>query len=122
MQGKTHLVVGTAATMAVLHPDHVPELICGTAIAAIGTLICDVDSDLSESNQKGSIAVGIGFIVLLLLMLIEHKWNIGITDFLLDNSNILRFIIGLVLFLVVCIFGKLHAHRTFMHSFLAGVI
>lgn len=122
MQGKTHLVVGTAVTMAVLHPDNVPELIGGTAIAALGTLICDVDSDSSESNQKGSIAVGIGFIALLLLMLIEHKWNMGITDFLLNNSNIIRFIIGLVLFLVVCIFGKLHAHRTFMHSFLAGVI
>lgn len=119
MQGKTHLVVGTAVTLAVMHPDNVPELLCGAGLAAVGSLISDADVGTSESSQKGAIATGIGFLLTLILVLIEAKWDIGIARYLLSKSNVLRMVLGIIIVLIICLFGKAHPHRTFMHSLLA---
>ena len=43
----------------------------------------------------------------------------GLVQTILQNSSIVRILLGVALFLVVCAFGKETPHRSFMHSFTA---
>lgn len=49
--GKTHMVVGIAATMAVTHPKNAPELVLAVGVGAFGALISDIDVGTSESHR-----------------------------------------------------------------------
>ena len=43
MLGKTHFAVGMASALAILQPQTLPVLITGTAAAAVGGMISDID-------------------------------------------------------------------------------
>lgn len=119
MLGKTHLAVGIATAITIIQPSTVPELIVGISAAAIGSLISDIDIDSTEAHREADriIAGAIGLVVL--IAAIEKYFNIGITQRLLANSNMVRIIIGTLVFLVIMAYGKQTKHRTFMHSLLA---
>ena len=52
MTGKTHLAIGTATAVCLLHPGTPMEWVIGTAAAAVGSVICDVDVSTSNSHEK----------------------------------------------------------------------
>ena len=52
MTGKTHLAIGAAAAVCLLHPASPREWVISTAAAAVGSVICDVDVSTSNSHEK----------------------------------------------------------------------
>ena len=52
MLGKTHMAVGVAASLLLLQPRTLPELILGAGAAAVGSVISDIDCGTSESSRR----------------------------------------------------------------------
>lgn len=116
MTGKTHLAVGTAVTLFVTQPQNIKELILCLGITSIGSVISDIDASTSESHKKVNNTIGIAVLATFLCVCIEFIWNVGIGTYFLNNSNSIRLIGGIGIFLIVCAFGKEQPHRSFMHS------
>ena len=55
MLGKTHLTVGVAASLTILQPESLPELVVGISAAAIGALISDIDIDSTQAHRNANL-------------------------------------------------------------------
>ena len=120
--GKTHMVVGIAATMAVTHPKNAPELVLAVGVGAFGALISDIDVGTSESHRDADKIVILSVTVLAAAFALDYFFQAGIVDRVLRGSGYGRIIAGISLFICICAFGKEQPHRSFMHSFLALVL
>ena len=117
MMGKTHFAVGTATTLLLLHPQTVKSTLLCAGTAAICSCICDVDVS-SSGSHKGMTKFCIGFgLVALILGVLDWRCEIGLRNYLMNNSSILRMLLGIVLLMGICLFGETQPHRTFLHSF-----
>jgi inner membrane protein len=122
MLGKTHLAVGIAASMLVVHPSTLPELVIGVGAAAVGAVISDIDVGTTESHRDADIISTIAVIAVVAVLVLDKVFNIGVYEILKERSNMARVILGALAFIGVCAFGKEQPHRSFMHSFLALII
>jgi len=122
MLGKTHMVIGIAATLAVTDPRTLTGMVLAIGGGAIGALISDIDVSSSASHREADriIALAIGMALGVLVM--DKFLHTGIIAAVLKDSGKLRCLIGIVLFIVICAFGKEQPHRSFMHSFLALIL
>lgn len=119
MLGKTHMAVGIALALAVTRPQSLPEIILASGTGAFGALIPDIDIRPSKL-YKGVGRIAESAVILLLLVIItDFITRSGVTGRILADINISRFVAGLLLFTVICAFGKEQPHRSFTHSFLA---
>ncbi len=122
MLGKTHMVVGIAAALTITQPATIPELILSIGGGSFGALISDIDSGTSDSHRDADrITLLTGAIVAGALAM-DYFFHAGIVDRILQNSGYEHIIIGVLLFIGICAFGKEQPHRSFMHSFLALVL
>ena len=97
MMGKTHFAVGTATTLLLLHPQTVKSTLLCAGTAAICSCICDVDVS-SSGSHKGMTKFCIGFgLVALILGVLDWRCEIGLRNYLMNNSSILRMLLGIVL-------------------------
>lgn len=119
MLGKTHMAVGVAATMAYTQPKSVPELILAVGIGSLGALISDIDVETSESYHDADKITMFSVIVVLAVFALDHFFHTGISSRVIRSSGYGRIIVGILLFIGICAFGKEQPHRSFMHSFLA---
>lgn len=119
MLGKTHMAVGTAASLLILRPATLSELILGTGAAMIGSVISDIDIGTSDSHREADKIVAFTAFTVILVFLAESIWDIGIYQKLLSNSSIMQAAPSVAAFFVICAIGKEQPHRSFMHSFLA---
>lgn len=119
MLGKTHMAVGVAVTMAVTQPKNVPELVLAVGLGAFGALISDIDVGTSESHHDADKITILAAIVILAVLALDHFFHTGIIDRVVKSSGYGRIILGVLLFIGICAFGKEQPHRSFMHSFLA---
>ena len=122
MLGKTHLAVGTAVTLTVLQPDTVPKLIIGLGASIIGAVISDIDVGSSQASKEANKIIAISILTVIAIILMESFGHMGVIKVIQNNSNWTRLFIGMAGFIVVCIFGKMQPHRSFMHSILALAI
>lgn len=119
MLGKTHFVVGIAATMAVTQPANISELVLSVGVGGLGALISDIDVGTSESHKDADKITILSIIVVIGALAVDYFFNTGIVDRVVRNSGYGRIIAGILLFIGTCAFGKEQPHRSFMHSFLA---
>lgn len=122
MTGKTHMAVGTAATLALVQPTGIRGIVVTTAAAIIGSVISDIDVSTSESHRDVNKIIVITAFVLAAVAILDNYMNIGIVGYIHRNSGLARIITGLLAFLGMCIFGQTQPHRSFMHSAIAVVI
>ena len=111
MLGRTHFFVGTAVSLAVLHPQSMSSLVAGAGAAAIGSMISDVDKIMAA-------VIAVSAVVIIL----DYKFHVGIYNRLMRDSSIARLLTGVLGFLVICLYGRDTPHRSFMHSFLGAVM
>lgn len=116
MTGKTHLAVGVLTACAVTRPQSIPEIVLCVGTAAVGALISDVD--VTHSNAKNSLHQIIGMIVgaVVLMVAINMIFDIDLYSRLDKSSSIYRMIVGVLIFIGICVFGERTPHRSFMHS------
>ena len=119
MTGKTHISVAMAATLLLTQPKSIKELVVCLGVTSVGAVISDIDVSTSESHEVIDKVLGIVIIAAIALGFVEYKWDVGIVTFFKNNSSIIRLIVGVMVFLGICVFGKNQPHRSFMHSALA---
>ena len=122
MLGKTHMVVGMAATIAITQPTNIPELILAVGGGTLGALISDIDVGTSESHHEADKITIFSVIVVLAVLVLDYFFSTGIINKVVRNSGYGRIIAGVFLFIGICAFGKEQPHRSFMHSLLALVL
>lgn len=122
MLGKTHMAVGIASTLAVTQPGNITEMVLAVGVGALGGLISDIDVGTSESHRDADKIVFLSAIVVLAVILIDHFLQTGIASRVIQSSGYGRVIIGALLLIGICAFGKEQPHRSFMHSFLALIL
>ena len=118
MECKTHIVCANALALAFVRPDSPTSLLLTLAAATIGGTISDID--VSDKEDKGYIiSYGIVTIIsLLILGILEFVFHIGIHDWILNNSSYPKIIVCFILSALLCFYGYLKPHRSFLHSFL----
>ena len=120
MLGKTHMAVGVAASLMLLQPRTLPELILGAGAAAVGSVISDIDCGTSESSRRADQIIFVSETIVIGIAAVEAHWHLGLYQRLMSNSSVSRIVLACAAFLAVCAYGKKTPHRSFLHSFLAG--
>ena len=122
MLGRTHFFVGTAVSLAVLHPQSMSSLVAGAGAAAIGSMISDVDSGTSQAHQEADKIMAAVIAVSAVVIILDYKFHVGIYTRLMRDCSIARLLTGVLGLLVICLYGRDTPHRSFMHSFLGAVM
>lgn len=120
MLGKTHMAVGVAASLLLLQPHTLPELILGAGTAAVGSVISDIDCGTSESSRRADQIIFVLETIVIGIVVVESHWHLGLYQRLMSNSSVSRIVLACAAFLAICAYGKKTPHRSFFHSFLAG--
>ena len=120
MLGKTHMAVGVAASLLLLQPHTLPELILGAGTAAVGSVISDIDCRTSESSRRADQIIFVLETIVIGIVVVEAHWHLGLYQRLMSNSSVSRIVLACAAFLAICAYGKKTPHRSFFHSFLAG--
>lgn len=79
MLGKTHMAVGVAASLLLLQPRTLPELILGAGTAAVGSVISDIDCGSSESSRRADQITFVLETIVIGIVVVEAH---GIWDFI----------------------------------------
>lgn len=120
--GKTHFMVGTAASLLLTQPRSAGELMLAFGVGGIGALIPDIDVDTSGSHKYADKLVAASVVIIAALFAAEKLFSAGIINSITSDSSCARIAIGLILCIAICAFGKQQPHRSFMHSILALVL
>ena len=121
MTKRTHLVAGTAITLGIIKPTNILGLVICLVTSSIGGVISDIDVSTSKSRGELYKIIILSIISVLICIVLEKYFCIGILEILKKQSNIQRIIIGFFTMLFICCFGITTSHRTFMHSII-GII
>lgn len=116
MTGKTHFAVGEAAALLLTHPSTPRELALCIGTAAVGSLICDVDSTTSRSHKELAALLSVSAFAVVVISALELHFDLGILRLLQHQTNAPRILLGLTAFLLICGYGMKLPHRSFMHS------
>lgn len=119
MLGKTHLAVGIATTLAVLPPENPRQLLLEAGAGAVGALISDIDVGTSDSHRDADRMTYLTIGVLAVVVALDHFCGMGIVQQIRQRESLFRIILGILIFVGICAYGKEQPHRSFMHSFLA---
>lgn len=118
MKTTTHIVCSNALALAFVRPDSPSSLLLTLGAATLGGTISDLDVSSKNSHKYASIFTIICSIILIIIGLSELYLHIGINEWILDNSSYFRIISCFFILVLVCYFGYLMPHRSFLHSFL----
>lgn len=122
MLGKTHMMVGIAASVAVTQPATITEMILAVGAGALGALISDIDVGTSGSHRDADKITILSVSVVLSVIALDYFFHTGIINRIIRGNGYGRVIAGILVFIGICTFGKEQPHRSFMHSLLALVL
>lgn len=115
MQGKTHVVVGIAASVLLLWPVGAASFAATAAAGAIGGLLPDVDLLKSNGSKEISTCAAVVFVATATLALVDRVAPYGLLEFLAPSTGPL-YLPGAIGLLVLIAFGVSRPHREFTHS------
>ena len=122
MQGKTHLVIGVALSLAVMRPSTMPALVGGAGIAALGSVISDIDAGQSGAGHDATKVLASIVIAGVLVLLADLYFHLGLYARFLRRGRETGFMLPLLLFILFAAIGMLTRHRSFMHSLPAMIL
>ena len=122
MQGKTHLVIGVALSLAVMRPATMPALVSGAGAAALGSVISDIDAGPSGAGHDATKVVASIVIAGVLVLLADLYFHLGLYARFLRRGRETGFMLPLLLFILFAAIGMLTRHRSFMHSLPAMIL
>lgn len=121
MTGKTHMSVGVGAATVLLPTNDIKTIMGGTALALIGSLLVDIDTEKSEGSVMLKEAAAGVVILVVLGLILNDRYKINILNYILGNKKLDDMIPALGILLIALVIGKVSSHRSFMHS-IVGVI
>ena len=122
MQGRTHLVIGTAIAAALRTSAPLPVLLTGCCAAAVGSLIPDLDADGSKGNRGVSRVAAMILIIFVLTVLLDTYAHLSLYEEIRRQLSGRTGLIAALIFLFICGIGLLGPHRSVMHSITAGCL
>ena len=99
MLGKTHMAVGVAASLLLLQPRTLPELILGAGAAAVGSVISDIDCGTSESSRRADQIIFVSETIIIGIAAVEAHWHLGLYQRLMSNSSVSHIVLACAAFL-----------------------
>ncbi len=121
MMGKTHMVVGMATAIALTTPDTLGGFISAIVGGAVGSCISDIDVNINKHGKDALYTRLIATGLVPIALLIDLIFDGGIVGYMIDCSTANK-VIGVSLFVVMCVIGAMQGHRGFTHSLLALVL
>ena len=131
MQGKTHIAIGVATTLAITQPTTPSILVASIGTAMCASLLPDIDIESSIAHKRTEI-IGTIFGLALATSIIGAICGFFTFDDVMERVKTNNLTIGIVLFLATLSFGLLlpHlkfkkliiGHRTFTHSILSLIL
>lgn len=115
MQGKTHVVVGIAASVLLLRPTVIASFVATAAAGAVGGLLPDIDLLKSNGSKEISRCAGGVFLAVVALAVIDCAAPYGLMGLLAPVEGPLC-LPGAVGLLVLIAIGVSRPHREFTHS------
>ena len=103
----THLSVGVATALAVLRPGNFSECLAVTGIAAVGSVISDIDADQSKVRREADLMLGIGAAVLAAVMIAQTKFHVDLTKYLSGNQTMSERSVAAGVFIILCVIGRM---------------
>lgn len=122
MTKKTHVVCANALALAIMRPTSIKYVAIGMVAASIGSVISDLDITTTKSHKEMDKIILLVLIGILLCVLGDYYYNLGIYNLLLNNTNLLKIVFGCLFFLLTCFYGMHKPHRSFLHSILGLII
>lgn len=119
MLGKTHLVIGISATLAIARPQTISGIVLAAGVGAVGALISDIDVGTSRSHKDADKVTIFAVIAILMVIGLDYFLKMEIINRILNDSGVITIVAGFLIFIGTCAWGKEQPHRSFMHSFLA---
>ncbi len=116
MTGKTHVAAGIAAGLLCTLPDSVTELSIAVGAGYFGGVISDLDIEGSKAQKAYMNVLGSAVLLLADIGVAEQFTNISILSYLWQQASALHCITGILMLLILCVFGSTRKHRTFLHS------
>ena len=105
LTGKTHLTVGTAATILITQPSDWKSFLLCMGAAAVGSCVSDIDVSTSGSHkglQRILILIGLAIVVVSVLDGIFHA---GIWTMIQQKNGLLQSLAGFAMFIAICVYG-----------------
>lgn len=125
MLAKAHIVVGMAAAYSIMRPETAQDAMPVVAGAAIGCLICDLDCENKTERTQAShwriVTWAIAAVALLEDYLIGKEGQTGMCHELATSGSY-AWCIGVVGFVLTCMFACISSHRGFSHSIIALIL
>ena len=121
MNSRTHMLVGAAASVALLRPDGLDTCLVDVAGGLLGGWLCDIDVNSKSAARDSFFGIDI-LLPLSVIALADQLFSLNVTDRLLERVGATT-VTGVCLFALLAVLGsqwkQLCRHRTFMHSLLA---
>ena len=118
MTGKTHLAAALALSFALLRPDTTGACFGTLAGAALGGVICDIDRQPSGNRQAQRVISLTALGIAAAAFAADYATGGGLIDSVFAGAGAIQ-VVGLGLFLTLCLLGVATAHRSFTHSLAA---
>ena len=93
------MAVGVAASLLLLQPHTLPELILGAGTAAVGSVISDIDCGTSESSRRADQIIFVLETIVIGIVVVEAHWHLGLYQRLMSNSSVSRIVLACAAFL-----------------------
>ena len=122
MTCRTHVVCASAATLALMAPETPKLVIVSLMGSTIGSVLPDIDSYNSESNQILHKIFIITMLTIIGSIVIENIFNLDIYNYIAGKEKFHNIAITFIAFLLLSIYGSKTPHRSFMHSILAVIL
>lgn len=120
MMSKTHIAIGLASAVTVLNPVTARNAAMVVAGAAVGSLICDIDSR-SRPKERDAL-IGRLIVCLIVVAVAVYAAGHGLLKTGSSFSVSQEQAAGLIILLVTGLVAAILPHRSFSHSILALVL
>lgn len=122
MTGKTHAAVGLGTVLAVTQPSTVSGMIFAVGTGILGALISDIDVGTSKSHKDADKITLIAVLLVAAEIALNYFYGFSVWEQIRNDQSLAPVVMGIVIFVAVCAFGKNQPHRSFMHSIMAMAI
>lgn len=125
MLSRTHLTVGTAASLAasffILRPESLSDVLIAFAGGAVGGVFADVDTVSHDRKHDAFISQALAALALFAVAAIDWYLKLGVCEFVTGPNRTKSLAAGAAI-VFIYLFGFLSPHRTFTHSILATAL
>ena len=118
MEKKTHLVCANMIAIYMMRPDSISSLLITSCFASLGGLLPDVDLKDSTSDKLFDRLMTSLITIFIMSFFLRYFFNFDFFEKVREFDNILSYLIGVCVFIVIGYFGSKFSHRSFTHSIL----